>query len=213
MKKFIIFLMCLLMACNISQPTQVPGPDTETAVIGLQDIPITNMPGHAPPEVPLECICPKMFGLDHNPCCPTPKPKVTASFAWYDNPLQALLESKGEKTILVLFVRNPEDADAFLRSLEATCAREILDKYYVGLLLRPSAGEKFYDMLRSTSELPLKWYPGDFFMSPSVMFVKTELSSRMGDEVVLGRALPITFEGKISANVCSLLEGMHTVGQ
>lgn len=209
MKKFIILLLTVLTACSVGQPTQVPGPDTEAEVAGLQDIPLTNMPGHAPPEIPLECVCPKMFGLDHNPCCPTPKPATKEGFVWYTSPAESLIRSKGEKTVLILFTEKLSDAKPFLDSLQTPCARKVLDEHYVGLLV----GRELYDGLRETSALPLRWYPGDYFMSPSVMFAHTEKAVGYGEGVVLGYALPITFEGPLSADTCDLLKGMHTANR
>ena len=73
---WLLFIVCLLVLGCVGKTTQ-RDVIFEDQIIGLnpdsKDIPLTNMPGHEPPEYPLECICPSWFGLKRNPCltkCP-----------------------------------------------------------------------------------------------------------------------------------------------
>lgn len=200
------------MACHVQPPKQVPV-NLDKEVVGLNDIPLTNMPGHAPPEVPLECICPKMFGLDHNPCCP---PKAPHRFVWHKTLYNAMMDADGNKLILVFFRRNKTDADSLLSQLDNSRAKKVLDKHYVGLLLEKE-DEEVYRTLRTTSTQTLKWLPGDFVGSPSVLIMKTSRKLFHGGSlvtawklntntiVVLAAALPISFDTHVNADMSDLL--------
>lgn len=214
MRKIFLFLIMFLTACQVSAPSQMVV-DTEKELVGLQDIPLTNMPGHELPEVPLECICPKMFGLDHNPCCVEDK----CQFTWYADPVKALQASEGKKMILVLFTR--DDDLTHIKSKKATKdllsrlahphVRQVLDKHYVGLLIK--GDQALYNMLRRTSEKPIKWLPEDFSMSPSLMFVKTS-EVNLGDrKLVTATSLPMLFEGGVKSDLKDLLTQFYHIGQ
>ena len=216
MKKIFIYVLALfLCACHVNQPKQVPV-NLDEEIVGLEDIPLTNMPGHAPPETPLECICPKMFGLDHNPCCPPKQP-----FAWYHSFYDAVMAANGEKMVLVVYRRHEDDTKELMESLNTKCAKKVLDKHYVGLILDDWYADQDYDMLRQTSQKPLKWYPKDYVVSPTVMFVATFKENNQPDgggnymlmlpekdnqKPVTAVALPISFDGKINVNMCVLLK-------
>lgn len=202
-KLWMIFLL-ILVGCQ--SPSQM-SVDTEKELVGLSDIPLTNMPGHAPPEVPLECICPKMFGLDYNPCCVAPKP---TPFKWHSDPEEALRDA-GEhgKMVLVLFHRQDQDSQKLRDRLKQPRVKCVLDKHYTGLLI--PGDEELYNMWRSTSEKPMKWLPRDFSMSPSLMFVKVQHVESMN--VNMGTSLPIIYEGRVNVDLHELLTKTYKASQ
>lgn len=205
MKKLLfLLLLSILIGCHTPPPKQVE-PDLEQEIAGLQDIPLTNMPGHAPPECPLECICPNWFGLDKSPCAPEPEKLVIYT---QDKFLDAMRKAGDENKLMLIVLLEIEDelSKNLVKELigkldNDQCVVDELTKHYVPVLV----DKELYESLRATGRLA--WLPGDYVQSPALMFATV----RKKGNRYLGHALPITFEGRINADLCTTLRAFYEV--
>jgi len=205
MKKLLfLLLLSILIGCHVPPPKQVE-PDLEQEIAGLQDIPLTNMPGHEPPECPLECICPNWFGLDKSPCAPKPEKLIIYTQEKF---LKAMRKAGDENKLMLIVLLEIEDELSKKLVIELIgkldndqCVVDELTKHYVPVLV----DKELYESLRATG--PLAWLPGDYVQSPALMFATVH---KKGNRY-LGHALPITFEGKINANLCTTLRAFYEV--
>jgi len=215
MKKLFLFLVLFLTtSCYILPPTQLQ-PNFEKELIGLTDIPLTNMPGHAFPECPLECICPKWFGLPKSPCepCYDKKTKTPEEVVWYNesNFFLAIKKAGDEgKMLLIVMVDKQDKLSIKLTKdlsdkLDSKCAQDELRNHYVPILV----GRKGYQFLRKTSGKQLVWLPSDYVQTPAVMFVVVKKQGNTYSE----HALPITFQGEFQGNICLTLRGFYEVSK
>jgi len=208
MKKLMLLLSLLIIAgCSVPPPKQVQ-PNMDEEIVGLQDIPLTNMPGHEPPECPLECLCPNWFGLSESPCKKPESVTKAPPFRWYsDNELAdaAVIAAEYDRLLLIVLVDTSSDFEhnLFMELADkidnSRCAQRELRKHYVPVVV----GWQTYNFLRKTGELA--WLPGDYVMSPAVMFAKVHKEPN-GYQ---GEVLPITFEGHINADMCSVLQSFY----
>ena len=210
MKKLILLLSLFIIAgCSIPPPKQVQ-PNLDNEIVGLQDIPLTNIPGHELPECPLECLCPTWFGLSESPC-KKPDPIVVIKeppFRWYrDNELAKAVIVAGDydKLLIIVMVDTYSDFEHNLFMELANkidndrCTQQELQKHYVPVVV----GWRTYYALRKTGELA--WLPDDYVMSPAVMFAKVHKEPNG----YRGEVLPITFEGHIDADMCLILQSLY----
>jgi hypothetical protein len=213
MKKLIWLLMVIsfLVGCQL-HPKQYQ-PNLEREIVGLQDIPLTNMPGHAPPECPLECLCPNWFGLDKSPCEKAPcvvtdMPDEPEVVHWFVDFWGAMAVAGDENKLMLIVLADMDDklSEDLLIELAGKidknpCVVKEINKHYVPVVVPRG----LYEALRSTGDLA--WLPGDFVQSPAIMFAQVR---KKGDRY-LGKALPITFEGRINADLCTTLRAFHEV--
>lgn len=206
MKRLLLLLLTLFFV-GCFQPKQAQL-DFDEEIVGLQDIPLTNMPGHEPPECPLECLCPNLFGLPENPC---KKPALTMAeppFRWYrESELGQAMEVAGNHDKLMLIVMvdtaNEFEHKLFLELADKLdndeCTNRTLKKHYIPVMV---SWEMYY-FLRSTGDLA--WLPADYVISPAIMFAKIHETPNG----YRGEALHITFDGRIDADMCAILQSFY----
>lgn len=209
MKKLLfLLLLSIFVGCHVPPPKQVE-PNLEQEIAGLQDIPLTNMPGHETPECPLECICPNWFGLDKSPCAPKPEPEKLVIYS-EDEFLDAMRKAGDQNKLMLIVLLDIAGEDGLSLKLSKDliarldndrCVADELTKHYVPVLV----SRELYDSLRGTGRLA--WLPGDYIQSPALMFATV----RKKGNRYLGHALPITFEGRINADLCTTLRAFYEV--
>lgn len=234
MKKLLLLLIVLLLSgCNIPAPKQVtpslydyilPIYTTEdgTSSWELEDIPLTNMPGHALPECPLECLCPNWFGLEHSPCdtnvCQSMEEhhEVTTVYSLDEGAMKA---AKEDKLLLIVLLDKVWDytansngvGNSVLNSHSLVgllygdpCMIEELNKHYVVV----EVNEEEYKYTRMSSESRMAWTPGDYIQKPSIAFAKVELAPSPYD--YRGYTLPISYTGNMTnIDLCTTLKGFY----
>lgn len=185
----IVFFIVLLFIIGCGKVQQAPV-NLNDYIAGLdpdaQDIPLQNIPGHELPECPLECVCPKWFGLSKNPCikekpCVKPMPKIV----WHRFDDDLLKKAKKDNRLVILFYVSYLDVQGYniLDNLgKDECFLVESWKHYY--LSRTDNLDLYYHALNDHSK-NLGVARGNIVTSPAVAVFHN------------GYVLPISFESKV----------------
>jgi len=180
-KLLLIFIVLFLSGCVATPPVQVQ-PKLEDYVditSTVTDIPITNMPGHEPPEAcPIECICPHWFGLDKSPCEPC-GPSFWAAIIHTQDGLDNALKEVHPQQMVMLVYNDVVNLD-LVWSFANRCDKTLVDHYAMFLI---TDVDIYYYALNKFYNGHIAWEVGDYVIPPAMAFMRA------------GATLPITFEG------------------
>jgi hypothetical protein len=79
----------------------------------------------------------------------------------------------------------------------------MLISFLIGCHVQQPKHWRTYYSLRQVGSLA--WLPGDYVVSPAIMFAKVRKSGNSYE----GETLPITFDGHIEADMCAILQSFY----
>jgi hypothetical protein len=212
-----MLLVVMFFGCSTAPPKQVQPRLSDYVDVNSQeqDIPITNMPGHEPPELcPVECVCPKLFGLTENPCIPKKQPCPLAIIIHDEVEMEEFLSAAMANNRMVMMyydTLSPDpgalglrlNLDALRRSEKLlnyffNFCRSVSWQYSVGIVL----DEDLYRYAINHYSENLAWQVGDYIPPPALGFIKDKKFQPISFSM-------IDIDDMVSGKVCVYAEAFY----